>query len=110
MSREGLLRLASGGLAAYPPSGLGELSTSCRELAFTLQDVRYVIVAAALEQIATWFSFRGDAAAMPNDAVDEVDQALCALPAIIEEPVLEYGTAAADRLRQDLGEILGRLG
>lgn len=105
-SREDLVRLALNGLAAYPPAGLGDLCSWCRDWCLAAADVRYCALADALQVVADWFDDRGG---VLSSSMKELDVALQQnLPHIIDEDDASVAVAMTRVLHDELVEIVIR--
>lgn len=103
-----LLRLAEDGLAAYPPSGLVDLTASCRDLCRALPDPRYCTVADALQILVDWFEERDRYGNVPPSSMDELSETLRRLRLIVEEPEPAVAVAMAFDLQTEVGLIVQR--
>jgi hypothetical protein len=108
VSREDLLRLAEGGLAAYPPNKIADLVSSCRDLCRAIPDARYCILADALKIVADWFEQRDGYGGVCTSSVTELNGAFQRLPLIVDETEPGAAAAFASDLQAEVSLIVGR--
>lgn len=104
MANSELLRLAEGGLAAFPPAHLGELATACRESGTARASARLLVLADAIGLLASaWEPHE----AVPSVAIPALDRLVKErLPAVLAEPAEEAAVSLAASLREDVALIL----
>jgi hypothetical protein len=103
MDRTSLLRLASSGLAQFPPSRLPELAAWCWDIGVASADSRCLILWKLLSDLGIAFEqFDG----LPTAAVDAIDRLLATnLPELMSAE-LEVGSHLANSLRLQIMEQL----
>jgi hypothetical protein len=108
VSREDLLRLAEGGLAAYPPDKIADLVNSCRDFCRAIPDARYCVLADALKIVADWFEERDRYGGVFTSSVTELNGALQRLPLIVDETEPGAAVAIASDLQAEVSLIVER--
>lgn len=106
MAKSELLRLAESGLAAFPPSGLGELATECRESAEAIASARLFVLAGVVELLAAaWEPFD----AVSVDVRERLDALLSTrLPLILSEEDERAAVSLATSMCDDVSLVLTR--
>lgn len=107
-SKEELLRLATGGLAEYPPSLLDDLALWCHDICRAIPDVRYCVLGDALQVVAEWFEERGRYGAVFTASVAELDTAFEQLPVIVDEQHTAVAVPLAQALFERVVDVVGR--
>jgi hypothetical protein len=100
MDEGSLRRLADEGVAAFPPTALGDLVEWCWSFGEETGNARYLSLSQALKLIDDLFA---DCGACPTASVDSLSRLLRTwLPAILDAVDPADGTAFARLLRQQL--------
>lgn len=103
MDQNSLLRLAEGGIGAFPPTALPDLVLWCLERTAATGDGRYAVVAACLMRISAPFE---DVERLDTELVRALDAILAAqLPGVVQAADAETGALLAASMKDTLETV-----
>jgi hypothetical protein len=104
MDIEDVRRLARDGTAAFPPDRLATAADWLYDFSEATGDARYSSLARTLATIGE--SFDGQSERMLADTVEEIDEALKAIPEVLNIATPADAALLARRLREQVAQIL----